>query len=111
MRLKDLVSGIHLLPFFPSSSDDGFAVIDYRAVDPAYGDWDDIETLGKRYRLMFDAVINHVSAESQWFQAFLRGDAEYSDYFIRDRRQSRSFEGRPTPLSAAADAFWGTRRG
>ena len=56
---------------------------DYRAVDPSYGSWDDVEKLGRRYRLMFDAVINHVSAESQWFQAFLRGEPDYSDYFIR----------------------------
>ena len=81
--LESLVSGIHLLPFFPSSSDDGFSVTDYRAVDPRYGSWQDIEKLGRQYSLMFDAVINHVSAESQWFQAFLRGEPRYSDYFIR----------------------------
>jgi len=81
--LRGLVSGIHLLPFFPSSSDDGFAVTDYRAVDTRYGSWEDIEKLGRQYSLMFDAVINHVSAESQWFQAFLRAEPHYSQYFIR----------------------------
>ena len=82
-QLGDLVSGIHLLPFFPSSSDDGFSVTDYRAVDPRYGNWDDVEKIGRRHSLMFDAVINHVSAESEWFQAFLRGEPAYRDYFIR----------------------------
>ena len=79
----DLVSGVHVLPFFPSSSDDGFSVTDYRTVDPRYGTWGDVENIGQHYGLMFDAVINHVSAGSRWFQAFLRGEPHYSDYFIR----------------------------
>ncbi len=82
-HVKELVTGIHLLPFFPSSSDDGFSIIDYRRVDPAYGNWNDIKELGQQYRLMFDAVINHVSAKSEWFQACLRGEPRYRDYFIR----------------------------
>jgi sucrose phosphorylase len=80
--LSDLVSGIHILPFYPSSSDDGFSVIDYRAVDPALGRWEDVARLGTRFRLMFDAVLNHTSAQSEWFQAFLRDDPIYRDYFI-----------------------------
>jgi len=81
-HLTGLVSAIHLLPFYPYSSDDGFAVIDYRAVRPAYGDWDDVARLGRRFRLMFDLVINHVSAQSAWFQGFLQDDPRYRDYFI-----------------------------
>jgi glycosidase len=81
-RLDVLVSGIHILPFYPYSSDDGFSVIDYRQVDPALGEWKDIARLGNSYRLMFDAVINHISRESEWFRAFLRGDESYADYFI-----------------------------
>ena len=81
-HLAGLVSGIHILPFYPSTSDDGFSVQDYRAVDPALGDWDDIARLGRDFRLMFDAVINHISAGSDWFQGFLRGDPRYRDYFI-----------------------------
>ncbi len=77
-----MVSGVHILPFFPWSSDDGFAVVDYRRVAPEYGDWDDVARLGKHFRLMFDAVINHISTRSEWFQAFLRGEAPYRDYFI-----------------------------
>jgi hypothetical protein len=82
-HVKDLVTGIHVLPFFPSSSDDGFSVMDYREVDPAYGSWEEIGKLEQHYRLMFDAVINHVSAESAWFQACLRGEPPYREYFIR----------------------------
>lgn len=80
--LKDVISGIHILPFYPWSSDDGFSVIDYEAVASQYGQWDDIRSIGKNLRLMFDAVINHCSTESQWFQRFLRGEPEFRDYFI-----------------------------
>jgi glycosidase len=81
-HLRNLVTGIHLLPFYPSSSDDGFAVIDYRSVDPEFGDWSDVARLGSHFRLMFDAVLNHVSTQSSWFQQFLRDDPRYRGYFI-----------------------------
>jgi glucosylglycerate phosphorylase len=80
--LAGVVSGLHVLPFYPSSSDDGFAVIDYTQVDPALGEWADVARLGVHFNLMFDAVINHLSAHSAWFQAFLRDEAPYRDYFI-----------------------------
>jgi sucrose phosphorylase len=78
----DIISGVHILPFFPYSSDDGFSVIDYTAVNPAWGDWSDVEQIGDRFRLMFDAVINHISRRSEWFQGFLAGDPDYDDFFI-----------------------------
>ncbi|HEY2981147.1 MAG TPA: sugar phosphorylase [Anaerolineales bacterium] len=81
-RLAGLVSTVHVLPFYPSSSDDGFSVIDYRAVDPRYGEWKHVQELGKHFRLMFDAVINHVSVGSTWFQGLLQGDERYLDYFV-----------------------------
>ncbi len=81
-HLKGLVDGVHILPFFPYSSDDGFSVIDYRAVDPAFGDWGHVEAIARDYRLMVDAVVNHISRQSEWFQAFLRGEPPYTDYFI-----------------------------
>ena len=83
-HLKDAITGVHFLPFFPYTSDDGFSVVDYLQVDPALGDWDDVEAIGKDYRLMFDAVINHISAKSDWFQAFLEDKAPYTDYFITE---------------------------
>ena len=81
-QLHGVVSGVHLLPFYPYSSDDGFSVIDYKAVNPALGTWDDVARLGQHFRLMFDGVINHISAQSEWFKAFLRDDPKYRDYFI-----------------------------
>lgn len=81
-RLTGLVSGVHILPFYPWTSDDGFSVVDYRAIDPALGTWADVRALGRRFRLMFDGVVNHISAASAWFQAFLRDEPKYRDYFI-----------------------------
>jgi len=78
----DVINSVHILPFYPYSSDDGFSVIDYRAVDPALGDWSDIAQMGQHFRLMFDAVINHISQHSEWFQGFLRGEEPYVGYFI-----------------------------
>ena len=82
-RARDRLGAVHLLPFFPSTSDDGFSVVDYRAVDPAIGDWTDVAALGRDFELMLDAVINHASAESGWFLAFRRGEAPFRDWFIR----------------------------
>jgi len=101
-HLRDVLDGVHLLPFFPYSSDDGFSVIDYKRVDPALGDWDDIARLERQgYRLMFDAVINHISRASVWFQGFARGEAPYRDYFIvvdPDADLSRVVRPRALPL-------------
>jgi glycosidase len=80
--VRELISIIHVLPFYPYSSDDGFSVIDYRQVHPDFGDWEDIEQLGGNFQLMFDAVINHASAQSPWFQKFGQGIKPYRNYFI-----------------------------
>jgi sucrose phosphorylase len=80
--LSGVVSGVHILPFFPWSSDDGFSVKDYFAVDSALGDWNDIRELGKHFDLMFDAVFNHMSAQSDWFKKFLEGDPAFEDFFV-----------------------------
>jgi glucosylglycerate phosphorylase len=81
-RLSGLINCIHILPFYPWSSDDGFSVKDYREVDTALGIWKDVERLGKSFRPMFDGVINHSSAQGKWFQAFLRDELPYRDYFL-----------------------------
>lgn len=81
-HLKEIINSVHILPFYPYSSDDGFSVIDYTAVDPALGSWKDLLPLRQNFRLMFDVVINHISAQSTWFQSFLRGDKPYTGYFI-----------------------------
>ncbi len=80
-HLSGVVKGVHLLPFYPYTSDDGFSVVDYAIVDPALGDWSYVTAIGRSFRLMFDAVINHISAESGWFKAFLAGDPHYRRFF------------------------------
>lgn len=79
---ESVVSGVHILPFSPYSSDDGFSVIDYREVNPDLGTWDDVETIAGEFRLMADLVLNHCSAQGPWFQAFLRDEKPYDEYFI-----------------------------
>lgn len=81
-QLRGIVNTVHLLPFYPYSSDDGFSVIDYWAVDDALGSWDDVAEISRDFQLMFDAVVNHISAQSDWFQGFLRGESPFTDYFI-----------------------------
>ncbi|WP_166433017.1 alpha-amylase family glycosyl hydrolase [Nesterenkonia salmonea] len=76
------ISNLHLLPFYPFTSDDGFGVVDYLAVRDDVGSWQDIEGLADDVSLMFDAVINHVSASSPWIQGFLDGDARFADFAI-----------------------------
>jgi glucosylglycerate phosphorylase len=112
-HLADAVSGIHILPFYPYSSDDGFSVIDFREVNPALGSWEDIKCLGKNHRLMFDAVINHVSRGSNWFQAYLRDEARYRDYFItptEDWDLSRVVRPRTHPVLTEVETSRGKRR-
>ncbi|EOC1287289.1 DUF3459 domain-containing protein [Cronobacter muytjensii] len=80
--LKPFFSHIHLLPFYPWSSDDGFSVVDYHRVDPQCGDWDDIARLNQHARLMFDFVCNHISAKSDWFANYLAQQPGFEDFFI-----------------------------
>ena len=70
--LEKAITGVHILPYFPFTSDDGFAVSDYRAVRADLGDWEDIKDIGENYRLMSDVVINHASTSHEWFKQFYR---------------------------------------
>jgi sucrose phosphorylase len=81
-HLKGLVSTVHILPFFPYSSDDGFSVIDFKTVDPELGDWKDVTEIGQDFDLMIDLVINHVSRESLWFIDFINDKPPASYFFI-----------------------------
>ncbi len=85
-RLSETVSVVHILPFFPYSSDDGFSVMDYLAVNESHGDWEDIEAIAGDFKLMADLVINHMSARSRWFENFRKRIDPGRDYF---------FEGNP----------------
>jgi len=80
-HLKDNIKSVHILPFFPFSSDDGFSVMDYLEVNPSLGEWEDIEAIGKDYRLMSDLVLNHMSSRSRWFDNFKKRVDPGKDYF------------------------------
>lgn len=80
--LKSAVTGVHILPFCPYSSDDGFAVKDYLSVSPELGTWDDVRAIAQDYDLMVDLVLNHISSQSEWFQQFKAGQKPGCDYFI-----------------------------
>lgn len=101
LHTKSAIRCVHLLPFYPWTSDDGFSVVDYRKVEPEYGDWKDIEALGQEFDLMFDFVLNHCSRKSQWFRDFVMGVEPGKDYFLpTDPKADLSAVVRPraTPL-------------
>ena len=79
--IKGTINTLHILPFFPYSSDRGFSVTDFKEVDPNLGKWEDITNLKTEYRLMFDGVFNHVSSKSSWFEEFLNQNPDYIDFF------------------------------
>jgi len=99
--LVDLISTVHILPFYPYSSDDGFAVIDYRQVNPEFGKWGDISEINQNFKLMFDAVINHCSTQNAMFGGFLRCDPDKLDFFTTVEANtdlSKVFRPRATPV-------------
>ncbi len=103
-NLHDRISGMHILPFFPWSSDDGFSVMDYRSVDPSLGNWQDVEQIGDSFRLMVDGVINHASVQGDWFQAFLKDELPYRNYFLTmDEKADLSLVVRPRALPLLTD--------
>ncbi|HGY57219.1 MAG TPA: sugar phosphorylase [Caldithrix abyssi] len=79
--LAGVFNNVHILPFFPYSSDRGFAVMDFEEVDPNLGTWEDILELKSEFKLMFDGVFNHVSSKSRWFQEFLNQNPDYLNFF------------------------------
>lgn len=79
---REEITNVHLLPIYPSTSDDGFSVANYRQIDEKLGDWDNIEELSKDYGLILDAVVNHSSKSHHWFKACLEGVEAYRDYYI-----------------------------
>lgn len=83
--LQGLFGGVHILPFYPSTADRGFAPLEYRTVNPAFGSWEDIEKIAKNYDLIVDFMFNHISRQSVCFQDFLRKKdrSKYKDMFIR----------------------------
>lgn len=106
-RFKETFSAIHILPFFPWSSDDGFSVIDYRSPDNGHGRWTHIQETGRQFDLMFDLVLNHVSRKSSWFKNYIAGVAPYRDYFIEaDPAADLSAVVRPRNLPLLTAIHW-----
>ena len=79
---SDIFDIVHILPFFPSSSDKGFAVMDYYAIYHRFGNWEDILNISKDFGVMADVVINHGSSQGQWFKNFIRGRGKGYNYFL-----------------------------
>ena len=78
---------IHILPFFPSSSDDGFAVVDYKEIDDQHGNWSDFKEISKNFNVMTDLVINHCSVSNKLFRNFLTNKEPGIDFFIESEKQ------------------------
>lgn len=113
VHLRGVVSGIHVLPFYPWSSDDGFAVKDFYAVEPAYGTWDDLRRLGAGFDLMYDAVFNHLSAQGDWFARFRAGEPAFRNFFVTvdgDPDLSQVVRPRALPLLTEFATAAGPRR-
>lgn len=111
-HVRGAVSAVHLLPCFPYTSDDGFSVTDYRVIDPALGTWEDVRALAADFDLMLDAVVNHASVKSAWFEKFLAGQPPYTEYFITadpNDDYSRVTRPRALPLLTAFDTAAGKR--
>lgn len=107
------ITAVHILPFYPSSSDDGFSVMDYFAVDPALGSWADVERLGGSFDLMFDAVFNHASAQGVWFKNFLEQKPGWETAFVTvdgDPDLSQVVRPRALPLLTEFEVKGGSRR-
>lgn len=81
-KLKEAISIVHILPFFPYSSDDGFSVIDFKEVDQKLGNWEDIHEITSDFKMMADLVVNHISAKSEWMQQFIKGEQPGKDFIL-----------------------------
>ncbi len=111
------INTVHLLPFFPYSSDRGFSVVDYTRVDPKLGTWEDVLKMGLDYDLMFDGVVNHCSSRSRMFRNFLNGNPSYRDFFIAydspddltSDQRSKIFRPRTSDILTRFDTYFGPK--
>ena len=111
-KLDNTVNSVHILPFFPYSSDDGFSVIDYSSVNESLGSWQDVEKIGSERRLMADLVINHCSSRSAWFQDFIQSKGVGKDFFftaLPSDDLSPVVRPRTSPLLKAVETEQGTK--
>jgi sucrose phosphorylase len=110
--LSESISAVHILPFFPFSSDDGFAVMDYLAVNESHGDWSDINRIARHFKLMSDLVINHMSARSRWFENYRKRIDPGRDYFFEASLEddiSQVVRPRTSPLLVPVETEEGER--
>lgn len=107
-----IITWVHVLPFHPWTSDDGFAVMDYSSVNESLGDWGDITALSESYRVMADVVLNHCSSRSAWFENFRQGCDPGAHYFYvpeSDFDTSSVVRPRTSPLLMPIDTVNGQR--
>jgi sucrose phosphorylase len=92
--LMDVVGGVHLLPFYPSSADRGFSPLTYDEVDPAFGTWDDVDIIGRDFDLTYDFMVNHISRQSVYFKDYIEkgANSEYADMFLTFNKLSPTGE-------------------
>ncbi|MEQ6250028.1 sugar phosphorylase [Sulfitobacter sp. HNIBRBA3233] len=111
-HLRGAINGVHILPFFPYTSDDGFAVSDFRSVNPQLGDWPDINRIADAFQLMSDLVLNHVSSQGTWFNAYRQGQPPYDSFFFEASPEddlSMVVRPRTTPLLQEVETKNGPR--
>lgn len=111
-HLSTVFTGIHILPFFPFTSDDGFAITDYRAVNTQLGTWEDVGRIAGEFRLMSDLVLNHCSSQSPMFSDYLQGHEPWDRFFFEaDPEADLSEVVRPRihPLLREVETVGGTR--
>ena len=85
--LKNSINIVHILPYYPSSSDGGFAVTNFFRIDDRHGNWSDLKKISKNFKIMSDVVLNHASSESKWFKNFLKNKGEGKDFFLSSNKE------------------------
>ena len=111
-QLSGVINGVHILPFFPYTSDDGFSISDYEKVNPSLGSWADIQRIASNFNLMSDLVLNHVSSQGKWFNGYRQGHVPYDTYFFEaspDDDLSATVRPRSTPLLQPIETPQGIR--
>ena len=81
-NLKNFFEILHVLPFYPSSSDGGFSVTDHKNVNKDLGTWNDIRSLSNHASIMADLILNHSSIKGLWFNSFIKEKEDYKNFFF-----------------------------
>ena len=81
-NIKNCFEILHILPFYPSSSDGGFSVTDHKNVNKDLGTWHDIRSLSNHASIMADLILNHSSIKGKWFNSFIKEKEDYKNFFF-----------------------------